>query len=565
MKPALILCATAATVAGCWSCGILLARLCRVSGLPAPVVFGAGAAAMSTILFAVCAAQLLYAPVLALLLVASMAAAWRFRSNVAINGSPWMLAFVPFLVWYAVYALAPEVSADGAYYHLTFPRQYLEHGGFFPIVYSMYASLPQGLELLFLPGMALGAGFSSAALLHLSFLLALAAALVSFGSGSAASWLAALLVFASPVVGFDASIAYNDVALAFCTFLVYRIVTAGPPPVAGRSVLAGILAGFCFAIKYTGALAIPFALAGIAVRTRSAKWTLLAAASACAIAGPWLIKNWIVVDNPVSPFFNRVFANPHVRVELEDEYRTAMKRFGGHNPGPGTALELTVKGGQLQGVVGPLFLLAPLAFLGSWRVALAGVYFALPWTQNIGTRFLIPALPFFAYALSLLLARIPWGAVLAAIAHAVSVWPPVLTMYCTPWCWRLEEFPWRAALRIEPEEAYIARRIPETYPIVQMINERTAPGTRVYTALPLPDAYCARTVLLDYTSGLSNGVRDGFKKGPAEARQALRAAQVRYVLLHRDEPNAKAVDGNEAAWGFRKIGESGPGRLYEVL
>jgi hypothetical protein len=565
MKPAVILCVTAATAAGCWSFGILLARLCRVSGLPGPVVFGAGAAAMSTVLFAVCAAQLLYAPVLALLLIASIAAAWRFRSNVKFTASPWMLAFVPFLVWYAVYALAPEVSADGAYYHLTFPRQYLEHGGFFPIVYSMYASLPQGLELLFLPGMALGGGFSSAALLHLSFLVALVAAMVSYGSGSRAAWLAALLVFASPVVGFDASIAYNDVALAFCTFLVFWIVTADPLPVAGRAVVVGVLAGFCFAIKYTGALAIPFALAVTAVRTRSAKWTLLAAASACAVAGPWLIKNWIVVDNPVSPFFNRAFPNANVRVELEDEYRTAMKRFGGHNLGPGTPIELTVKGGQLQGVVGPLFLLAPLAFFGSWRIALAGVFFALPWTQNIGTRFLIPALPFFAHALSLLLARIPWGPVGAAVAHAVSVWPPVLTMYCAPWCWRLEEFPWRAALRIEPEEAYIARRIPETYPIVQLINERTAPGTRVYTALPLPDAYCARTVLLDYTSGLSNAMRDGFKKGPAEARKALRAAQVRYVLLHRDEPNAKAVDGNEGAWGFRKIGESGPGRLYEVL
>lgn len=565
MQVALILGTTFATIAGCWSAGILLARAVRVPALPAPVVFGAGAAALSTLLFAVCAAQLLYPAVLAALLLALVAAAWRFRPGIDFTMSPWILAFAPFFCWYAVYAIAPEVSADGAYYHLTFPRQYFEHGGFFPIVYSMYASLPQGFELLFLPGMALGGGFSSAALLHLSLLVVLAGAMVSYGAGSTAAWLAALLVFASPVVGFDASIAYNDVALACATFLVFWIVTADPPPVAGRAVLAGLLAGFCFAIKYTGALAIPFVLAVTAVRTRSAKWTLVAAASACAVAGPWLIKNWFVVENPLSPFFNRAFPNANVRVELEDEYRTAMKRFGGHNLGPGTPLELTVKGGQLQGVLGPLLLLAPLAFFGSWRIALAGVFFALPWTQNIGTRFLIPSMPFFAYALSLLLVRIPWGAVVAAVAHAVSVWPPVLSMYCAPWCWRLEEFPWRAALRIEPEEAYIARRIPETYPIVRLINERTAPGTRVYTALPLPDAYCARTVLLDYTSGLSNAVRDGFKKGPTEARKALRAAQVRYVLLHRDEPNAKAVDGNEAAWGFRKIGESGPGRLYEVL
>jgi 4-amino-4-deoxy-L-arabinose transferase-like glycosyltransferase len=305
-----------------------------------------------------------------------------------------MLAFLPFLIWYFVYALAPEVSPDGTYYHLTYPKQYLEQHGFFPIVYNMYASLPQGLEMLFLPALAISGNFSSAALVHLSFLVLLAAAIVHYGEAKPHAWIAAFLIFASPVVGFDASIAYNDVALAACIFLTFVASTEVRPEAPRQAILAGVLAGFCFAIKYTGALAIPFAVAAVAMRTRTAKWPLLTLAAAMAIAGPWLLKNWIWLDNPVSPFFNRVFENPHVRVELEDQYRASMKRFGGHSLGAGTPLELTVRGGQLQGIAGPVFLLAPLAFLGSWRMALAGVFFAIPWTQNIGTRFLIPALPF---------------------------------------------------------------------------------------------------------------------------------------------------------------------------
>ncbi len=554
-----------AAIAGCWSAGVVLCRCLRMP-LPAnPVVFGAGAAVLSTLLFAICAGRLLSLSVMLVLLGALLGFAFTQLRTLRPHFSPWLLALAPFAVWYFVYALAPEVSADGAYYHLTYPRQYLEHGGFFPIVYNMYASLPQGLEMLFLPAIAIG-GFSAAALVHLAFLVALSGAIVSYGKGSTAAWLAATLVFASPVIGFDASIAYNDVALACCTFLAFMVAQSIDRESPRAAILAGILGGFCFAIKYTGALAIPFVVAMAALRTRSLKWTLLTAAAACAVAAPWLVKNWIWLDNPVSPFFNRVFANPHVRVDLEDQYRANMRHFGGHTPSAlQTPLELTVRGGQLQGVLGPVFLLAPLALLGSWRITLVGLFFALPWTQNLGTRFLIPSLPFFAYALSLFLARLPWAAYGAAALHLLSAWPPILALYCTPWCWRLEEFPWRAALRIEPEQAFLARRIPETYPIVELINAKTEQGSRVYTALPLPDAYCNRTVLLDYASALSNAIRDGFKTGPAQTRAALAKADVRYLVIHRDEPHAKALEAAPNAWGVEKIGESGPGRLYKVI
>ena len=33
---------------------------------------------------------------------------------------------------------------------------------------------------------------------------------------------------------------------------------------------------------------------------------------------PWLIKNWLYVDNPFSPFLNRLFPNPYVHVAFEE-------------------------------------------------------------------------------------------------------------------------------------------------------------------------------------------------------------------------------------------------------
>lgn len=48
----------------------------------------------------------------------------------------------------------------------------------------------------------------------------------------------------------------------------------------------------------------------------------------------------MVVQNPVSPFLNRVFPNPYVHVDFEDEMSS---RIGDKTPG----------------VLGPVFLLAP--------------------------------------------------------------------------------------------------------------------------------------------------------------------------------------------------------------
>ena len=85
----------------------------------------------------------------------------------------------------------------------------------------MYAALPSGMEMLFLFAFAIGR-HSSAALVHFSFLMLLPALTVLYGirfglpRGSAA--FAAIVVFVTPLVGWDGSIAYNDVALTVVGF-----------------------------------------------------------------------------------------------------------------------------------------------------------------------------------------------------------------------------------------------------------------------------------------------------------------------------------------------------------
>src|SRR5689334_4576285 len=61
------------------------------------------------------------------------------------------LSFALFGLVYLVNALAPEASPDGSAYHLPFVAQYLQAHGFRSMPDNFYASLPQGVELLFLP------------------------------------------------------------------------------------------------------------------------------------------------------------------------------------------------------------------------------------------------------------------------------------------------------------------------------------------------------------------------------------------------------------------------------
>src|SRR5205085_838347 len=73
----------------------------------------------------------------------------------------------------------------------------------------------------------------------------------------------ALLVFASPVVGIDGTVAYNDVATAcivFTAFYLARIWAAGESN-AALLVPLGLVAGFGYAAKYTAFLAVAYAVA----------------------------------------------------------------------------------------------------------------------------------------------------------------------------------------------------------------------------------------------------------------------------------------------------------------
>ena len=174
----------------------------------------------------------------------------------------WGIFFGLYVVLYLSNAMAPEASPDGAGYHLGLVARYLREHGFVRITDNLYAAMPAGVEMLFLFAFAFGR-HSAAALVHFAFLVALVWQVFSYGRRSGfpvAGACAALLVFASPVVGIDGTSAYNDVAVAAIAFTLFYLLQVWDEDRTWRLAAAiGLVAGFAFAAKYTAWPAVIYA------------------------------------------------------------------------------------------------------------------------------------------------------------------------------------------------------------------------------------------------------------------------------------------------------------------
>ena len=222
-------------------------------------------------------------------------------------------------------------------------------------------------------------------------------------------------------------------------------------------IVIGLLAGYCYAAKYTAFVMIVYAIGFIIWRTRQWQPALMVAGCSLIMIAPWVIKNWIYVHNPVAPFANQWFPNPYFYVAVEKDWTATLRDYRLKSLWT-LPLEVTVRGMATQGLLGPVFLAAPLALLAlrnreGRKLLLPCALVLLPYIGNIGTRFLISSLPFLSLALALTLETAAPALLVAVILfHAVTSWPSVMRTYSDTWVWSLHDIPFKAALRIIPED-----------------------------------------------------------------------------------------------------------------
>ena len=414
---------------------------------------------------------------------------------------------------YLINAMAPELEPDAIAYHLGLTSEYVRLGGF-PSRVGFYEMLPQGLEMLFVPAFAFGQ-HSAARLVHCAFLLASVPLMLRIGRRlelpEGAGLAAAVLYFCAPVVGITGTSAYTDAGEVFFTLATFYALLVWRDTRDVRYLApAGITAGFCYAVKFPGGLVAMLALAFVVAAERGmhARQLALLAGAALAVAAPWILRDVVMTGNPVAPLFNSLFPNPYFHPSMERDLAAALGSWQGVPPWR-VPYELMV-GGTFAGTMGPVFFALPLGLLALRKRAgrlcwMAAALLALPWFWNTGARFLMPALPFLALALALALPR---QALWACVAlQAVACWPQVVGLYHREYTWRLERIPWRAALRIQPEQAYLSSLQP-AYRVARLVQDNTQPGERIFSLIAAPAAYTDREILVFWHSAQAVQLHD---------------------------------------------------------
>lgn len=520
------------TAAACYAIGVLLIdrlgiTLFRFERIP--LGFTLGAACLHLLVFAILTLHLAYWPVFALALCAAIAAAvvrgsWRLQGEVEKPISQnlkriCILLFGAFTILYFFHAWAPEMSPDGSGYHLGYVARYLRAHGFERITTDMYAALSEGIEMIFVPAFAIGQ-HSAAALIHLIFTASLALAIFAYGRRVGKPWVgaaAAFLTYASPIVGIDGASAYNDLgvaAVAFSAFYWLEIWDATRDRAA--LVPIGLMSGYAYATKYTACLMLLFAVGFVLMKARRLRPAATVLLFSSLMIAPWMLKNWIILRNPVAPFGNTIFRNPYFHPIFETEYTHALQDYGVADKRT-LPLEVTIRGDKTQGLLGLIFLAAPIALLSlrfqsGRRMLLLALLLALPYYYNIGTRFLIPSLPFISLSMALAIGSYP--AVLAAVMifHGFFSWPSEIRRYSRQYVWRLDRVQIPQALRLIPQDRYL-RSVSQEYSAARMVEATVPKGERILATAGVPYAYCNRDFLVSYQAALNQTLMDTIDMG----------------------------------------------------
>lgn len=320
-----------------------------------------------------------------------------------------------------VEAVAPETGFDAMSYHLALLTTYSEHHRLVSTPYNVQSWFYLGADMNYLLAMMIG-GQTAAKLVHFSFMLLTGATVFAFTARRSSTYsglLAAVLFVTAPLVLWEASTAYVDLALSYYSCLTISAVSCwvdNRHP--GYLRVAGLLAGWAISIKLTALyLLIPLVaiLAITLLSDRHQPWrhqlrAMLAFGGPLLITGaPWPVLRWVQTGNPVFPFFNDLFRSPLWPAGADLPVLTSY--------GIGTSAESLIRlpwavtfqanlfsESSVPSVIGLSLVLVPLLVVGrpwpAWTLPLLGIVlvFGLLWVYTGWQylRFLLPVLPIVA-------------------------------------------------------------------------------------------------------------------------------------------------------------------------
>ena len=505
----------------------------------------------------------------------------RFRLRLSAS---WLVA--PVVVFVLLGATLPPWEFDVCEYHLQVPKEWFQQGRITFLPHNAYGNMPMAAELHAVIGMALVPGSQSwwwGALVGKVVLAvyALLTALVLVAAGrrfacAETGVLAALVFITTPWVAYVSMAGLVEVVwgcylilAVYATLLwsgwrrmnwqdaePHRAQEDQPGQVAGgRSVhllLAGAMAGIASACKYPALLLVigPLVVWVFFAQRRFAwKSCTLFLAAAFVFVGPWLVKNWLLAENPVYPLMGTLWTGRDRATQSDARWRRA------HASGEVSIAEfqraasgLMWKSRWQSPILVPFVVLAVLA---AYRcrgliplLAFTAFYLACWWlfTHRI-ERFWVPLLPLLAWLAGLgasFLQRVT-GRWLVRIVVVSGV------MWTLPWIMSGLIGDSRVLVSLEKlrqgEVPPLAGRTPR-WSAFEYLQRNLSPGQRVLLVgearvfqanFPVLYNTCFDSCRLEQL--LANKSRAG-------RLAALHAAGIAYVLVHWEELERYRAPGN---------------------
>jgi hypothetical protein len=213
-------------------------------------------------------------------------------------------------------AFVPDYGWDALTYHLALPETFLRVGRMVVTPFSHFSTAPHGMQMIYTLALGLD-GPALAKLMNLTCgLLACGClALLGLRVSRRAAMLAPAILLANPLVQWEMTVAYIDLAVTAYALLAVIAVNLWLDTGDRRWLLrCGLFAGAAVAVRWTG-ISLVAVIAGLLLVVgrrlglvrRIGHAAVMALVAGVALA-PWLVRSAIYTGNPVSPFLQGLFA-----------------------------------------------------------------------------------------------------------------------------------------------------------------------------------------------------------------------------------------------------------------
>jgi len=479
---------------------------------------------------------------------------------------------------------SPITYYDSLVYHLALPELYLQLGTIQSIPFNLYSHFPALGEMIFLFILSVFPDPESCLNLMLwgvSFCIGLGL-FKWVGDRANRKW--GLVAFAfwwtMPAVLLLSVGGYVEILLAFFTFLSVLLFThyLEQKDRLGFLFLSGLFSGMACSVKYTGGITPLVLLLVMVFYPRNKihqrlRCLLIFSSGVIVFFGPWLIKNWWEVGNPVFPFFYNVWggkvgwthSTASSYFQLLTEYNHKSSLLLQIFSLPWAIITGTLKYGGGFDVLGdfgwPLFLaLIPLGFFPRYREKSQNfllVYVLCHFLFWIITkpvlRFLVGGLPLFIGLATLFLYQFSKKhLLLGRLVLGFIILPFVFShLYLTLFIYR-DLQPFQVPLGYEDRKTFLARRL-SYIPVYDFLNAHANRDSKVLIlgdqrTYHLKVPYIGSNLFAP--SQLAAWVQNSSDKVPL--RQLFSEARISHLLINEAEIERL---GGLKAFGFSPEGE----------